>query len=130
MMRLPSITENLSKGKQTWQSSIGWNGQPARAVDGNANPQWGAASCTHTNIENLAWWAVDLGAVCDVKSVSITNRADCCGKELPMVFAVRGMYSWSFMQTLQGGKSAIDILLTNWNLAQHSICIEYMGFCM
>ena len=41
-------TGNIAKGKPTDQSSFGWNGPSSRAVDGNANPLYGAGSCTAT----------------------------------------------------------------------------------
>ena len=74
------IAANLAKGKNAYQSSEGWGGKPARAVDGNLNPLWAGASCTHTQSQPNAWWAVDLGGIKVVKSVAITNRGDCCGK--------------------------------------------------
>jgi hypothetical protein len=71
---------NLALNKPAFQSSMGWNGLASRATDGNNNPQWGGASCTHTMNGGNEWWAVDLGAVSNINSVRITNRADCCCK--------------------------------------------------
>ena len=73
-------TTNIALNKPTMQQSFGWGGVPNRAVDGNKQSQWSGASCTHTQSVQQAWWAVDLGAVSEVYSVSITNRADCCCK--------------------------------------------------
>ena len=77
---IPFFIGNIAKGKTAYQSSEGWGGKPARALDGNVNPLWAGASCTHTQIQDKAWWAVDLGAVKAVKRVAITNRGDCCCK--------------------------------------------------
>ena len=71
---------NLALRKSASQSSIGWNGQASRGVDGNANTQWGGASCTHTNVQQGAWWEVDLGEDSSLEKVLLTNRADCCSK--------------------------------------------------
>ena len=63
------------------QSSEGWGGASARAVDGNSNPQYGGDSCTHTN-GKPAWWQVDLGQSVNVKTVVVVHRGDCCGDRL------------------------------------------------
>jgi hypothetical protein len=59
---------------------MGWGGVPARGVDGNANSQWGGATCTHTQSTAQAWWAVDLQKTSTVTRVEVVNRADCCCK--------------------------------------------------
>ena len=71
---------NLASRKPTWQTGIGWDGQSDRAVDGNANNQWSASTCTHTDLRQSPYWAVDLGQAYTVTGVSITNRQDCCCK--------------------------------------------------
>ena len=72
--------ENLALRRPCSQSSIGWNGEANRAVDGNLNALWGGASCTHTQSQPGAWWMVDLGGNANIDHVKITNRADCCSK--------------------------------------------------
>ena len=69
---------NIAEGQPTWQWDEGWGGVPSRAVDGDDNPQWGGASCSHTMSHVNAWWAVDLGGFYEVTSIQVTNRADCC----------------------------------------------------
>ncbi len=64
------------------QSSTYPNGQSSKAVDGNANPNWGGRSCTHTQSQQGAWWRVDLGKQYSVGKVKITNRGDCCWNRL------------------------------------------------
>ena len=41
---------NVARGKRTSQSSTGWGGLSARAVDGNANGNYRGTSVTHTNL--------------------------------------------------------------------------------
>ena len=52
------------------------NGAASLAVDGNANGDWRARSCTHTANEVRPWWAVDLGSPTTVFEVEIANRID------------------------------------------------------
>lgn len=39
-------------------------------------------TCTHTAVEDNPWWEVDFGAPRSVVSVTVYNRADCCGTRL------------------------------------------------
>ena len=36
-------------------------------------------------LDQYSWWAVDLGVTETVKEVEITNRGDCCGKNLILI---------------------------------------------
>jgi len=69
-------------------STVGWGGEPDRAIDGNADGAWGANSCTHTDgpgsFANAGthWWQVDLGQTVAVESVDIYHRTDCCQTRL------------------------------------------------
>ncbi|MCP3685753.1 MAG: hypothetical protein GY861_24155, partial [bacterium] len=40
----PDYTVNFLTGATTSQSSTGWSGSPARAIDGNTNGQWSGNS--------------------------------------------------------------------------------------
>ena len=74
---------NLAKGKPATQSSVAWDGVPARAVDGNRNGAFSGNSVTHTSEPSTeAWWQVDLGAVAAIDRIEIYNRTDCCGERL------------------------------------------------
>ncbi len=73
---------NIAKGAKVRQSSLGFGGDPRRAVDGNPSGNWGHNSVTHTNLENGAWLEVDLGAGYSVDKVVIYNRTDCCAERL------------------------------------------------
>ena len=72
---------NLALGKTTEQSSEGWSGAPARAVDGNEDGDYFGSppSCTHTNAAD-PWWKVDLVGTYEVTSVVVWNRVGCCSK--------------------------------------------------
>jgi len=89
------IAVNLALGKQTTQSSTGWNGAAARAVDGNVAGTYTSGSCTHTfndvskNAGGVSWWAVDLGKEADVRKVVVYNRNDDCCKNRQNQFQVR-----------------------------------------
>ena len=62
-------------------STVGWGGDPDRAIDGESDGNWGSGSCTHTDAEN-AWWQVDLGATAVVDRVSVFHRTNCCQDRL------------------------------------------------
>ena len=64
------------KGKAS-QSSTGFNGPAALAIDGNTDGDYAAAtSTTHTNEDQDPWWEVDLGSASRVDKVVIWNRTD------------------------------------------------------
>ena len=72
----PELT-NLALGQPTVQSSTGFQGVSSRAVDGDTNGRYGAASVTHTNRnESQPWWQVDLGQESDIATIEIWNRTD------------------------------------------------------
>ena len=76
---------NLALSKTATQSStytghIG--GSADRAVDGNTDGNYFNGSVTHTNLEQGAWWQVDLGAVYSVRSIEIYNRTDAVPERL------------------------------------------------
>ena len=74
--------KNLALGQPTDQSSTGWGGSHARAVDGNADSNYWGNSCTHSD-GTPAWWQVDLGtAGTVVETVVVTHRSDCCQDRL------------------------------------------------
>ena len=65
----------------TYQSTVYANqGYGERAIDGNDNGHWAAASCMCTQLELNPWFAVDLGMERQIYGVAITNRLDCCSK--------------------------------------------------
>lgn len=64
------------------QSSTGWGGDAARAIDGNANGSFSANSVTHTLVESQPWWQVDLRRARRIGEVILHNRSDCCAERL------------------------------------------------
>ena len=66
--------ENLAYNKQTSQSSTLYGGASSRGVDGKSTTNWRDNSCTHTDMEDKAWWRIDLGKVEHVTEVYIVNR--------------------------------------------------------
>jgi formylglycine-generating enzyme required for sulfatase activity len=68
-------SENVALKKKTTQSNTSHGGDPARAVDGNTDGEWGKGSITHT-AENMAdpEWEVDLGEVVAIDKIVVWNR--------------------------------------------------------
>jgi hypothetical protein len=66
------------------QSSIGWSGEPDRAIDGNRDTVWGGGSCSHTDdvASGSAWFQLDLTGdpdkVAVIDRVAVYHRTDCC----------------------------------------------------
>ncbi|MEM6633671.1 MAG: discoidin domain-containing protein, partial [Bacteroidota bacterium] len=81
-LEVEECISNLALNKPTRQSSTGYSGVSARAVDGNRNGVYGGASVTHTNNENQPWWEVDLEASQLVTNILLYNRTDCCTNRL------------------------------------------------
>lgn len=79
---------NLSLGKRAEQSSVGWGGDPARAVDGNTSGNFANNSVSHTESQLAAWWQVDLGSSHTIQKVRIWNRTDCCAERLTRFYVL------------------------------------------
>ncbi|XP_064639504.1 fucolectin-1-like [Lineus longissimus] len=76
---------NVALRKPAFQFDVSSGGVPQRAVDGNADTNYGRRSCTHTHNRGRTsrnWWAVDLQARYTVKRVEVVNRGDCCWQRL------------------------------------------------
>ena len=73
---------NLAAGQPATQSSTGFGGDAARAVDGVTDGVYNNGSVTHTNSDVNAWWQVDLGSVNTIDSTTLFNRTDCCQNRL------------------------------------------------
>ena len=72
----PSNWALASHGSTATQSSTGWSGVPARAVDGNTNGTSGASSITHTLDQQNSWWQLDFGQQRSINRVVLWNRTD------------------------------------------------------
>uniref|UniRef100_A0AAR2KML6 Fucolectin tachylectin-4 pentraxin-1 domain-containing protein n=1 Tax=Pygocentrus nattereri TaxID=42514 RepID=A0AAR2KML6_PYGNA len=79
----PHPHENIAAGAKAAQSSTQEHqGNAQNAVDGNNNTDYRRGSCTLSKFEAEPWWRVELPGVCNVTSVTITNRGDCCGHRI------------------------------------------------
>lgn len=77
-----AASENLARGKPSWQSSTYYNANyfyhAYLAVDGNHAPDlYTTVSCSHTTLSDYkSFWAVDLRQLINVRIVQVTNRRD------------------------------------------------------
>ena len=78
----PSGLTNVARAGSTAQSSEGWSGAAARAIDGSTSGSWGSGSCTHTHNGNPEWWQVDLGGFYAIYDFNLYHRTDCCQDRL------------------------------------------------
>ena len=69
-------------------STVGWGGEPDKAIDGRHCSEYGDGSCTHTDAGGAgdaerhttgepAWWQVDLGGPATIEHVDIWHRTGC-----------------------------------------------------
>ena len=66
---------NVALGRPAFQSSVRGGRGASLAVDGNRNSNSEAFhSCSVMQANPRAWWAVDMGAVFNVKEVPISQR--------------------------------------------------------
>ncbi|XP_074539367.1 uncharacterized protein LOC141800603 [Halichoeres trimaculatus] len=79
---IPAAVVNIARGRTVAQSSIGFGGDPQRAVDGNRASDWHQGSCTHTNKDRHPWWRLDLEKRYKINTITIYNRRDCCSNRL------------------------------------------------
>src|SRR5262245_31612936 len=69
--------ENVARKGHAEQSSTDYDGQPARAIDGNTEGDYFKAnSVTHTRAEANPWWEVKLAEPRPVDQITIWNRTD------------------------------------------------------
>ena len=95
-----SAGQNVALAGRARQSSTGFDGDAARAIDGNTSGNYGHDSVTHTDTEDDPWWELDLGLECELERVDLWNRTDgqlearLAGAFLT-VYDERGDVSWS-----------------------------------
>lgn len=98
---LSIIPLNIAYSKNTAQSSTGYGGVSARAVDGDNSGLWGAGTVTHTtNFESTpTWWEVYLGNDIEIGEIKLWNRTDCCSTRLSdfyvTVYDSTGAVTWT-----------------------------------
>jgi hypothetical protein len=71
---------NMMRGPAS-QSSVGWGGDPDRAIDGNDNGDYWGGSVTHTQLEGNPWWMSSTHQELPGE-FRVYNRTDCCGERL------------------------------------------------
>lgn len=69
--------QNVARGGRASQKNTAYGGAANRAIDGNANDQYGSGTQTHTE-ENTPepWWQVDLGETYPIERIVVYNRRD------------------------------------------------------
>ena len=68
---------NVAKGGEATQSSTGFGGPAALAIDGNTDGRYAAAmSTTHTAISDDPWWELDLKSPQPIERLMVWNRTD------------------------------------------------------
>lgn len=72
------VRKNFAIGMPTSQSSVGWGGSSARAVDGNISGIWRYKSVTHTMKDVNPWWKVNLPQSYNIEEIVVYLRTDCC----------------------------------------------------
>jgi hypothetical protein len=83
---------NLAKDKFAYQSSTGWDGSAARAVDGNVDGNFWNGSVNHTLRDEFPYWDVDLGDEHSLTAIEIWNRTDCCADRLTDFLVILSPY--------------------------------------
>jgi len=74
---------NIAPAGVATQSTTGYGGVPARAIDGNRSGRFGDGSITHTATgDPQPWWQLALDGRHVVRSLVLWNREDCCSRRL------------------------------------------------
>ena len=74
---------NVAVKKKATQSTIGFGGDPNRAVDGNTDGNYHNHSVSHTQSNGTdPWWEVDLGRMVNVEQIVVHNRTDAAENRL------------------------------------------------
>jgi glucose/arabinose dehydrogenase/azurin len=69
--------KNIALNGTAKQSSTALGGVASRAIDGGTHGEWGRATTTHTEVDEMnPWWELDLARVRDIERIAITNRND------------------------------------------------------
>ena len=68
---------NVARAGTASQTSTGWGGDAARAIDGNRDGNYSNNSVTHSGTASAYnWWQVDLGSVRAIEEIRLFNRTD------------------------------------------------------
>jgi len=108
---VPLSDPDLALNQVATQSSthkVGYT-DASKAVDGDTDGNYGDWSVSVTNLDQNAWWEVDLGTSVTISSIAIWNRTDCCGDRLSdyWVFVSNTPFLPTDTPTTLGSNSAI-----------------------
>ncbi|XP_069491222.1 uncharacterized protein [Ambystoma mexicanum] len=74
---IPKAVTNVARQGVVTQSTLYSAYAPARiAIDGSLGSNFELHQCSHTKLDQMPWWRVDLRASYRVASVTVTNRGD------------------------------------------------------
>jgi hypothetical protein len=92
------------------QSSTGWEGDAARAVDGNLDGDFWHGSVTYTVYgEPGGWWQAALGDQFAITSIDIYGRTDCCPEMLTDYSVVlQDAEGYNIASDIRSGSTTID----------------------
>lgn len=77
-----SFIPDLAQGKQAGQSSTYAGTTAGAAVDGKVDGNFYHDSVSSTDLDQNAWWQVDLETSKTLRSIVLWNRTDCCTSRL------------------------------------------------
>lgn len=81
--------KNIAREGKASQVSTAFDGDAARAIDGNMNGDYFAAnSVTHTSEQDNPWWELDLGKATPIDKLAVWNRTGGGGLEERLAGAV------------------------------------------
>jgi hypothetical protein len=76
-VQILSNGENIARDGEASQSSVAYEGEAKRAIDGNTNGDYeNGKSTTHTEASENPWWEVDLKKSQPIEKIVIWNRTD------------------------------------------------------
>ncbi len=74
---------NIARWGVASQSTVGWDGLPSKAIDGNTSGVFPEGSITHTGQgDPTPWLEIHLFGPSFVESIALWNRTDCCSERL------------------------------------------------
>ncbi|MEM7012256.1 MAG: DUF1553 domain-containing protein [Verrucomicrobiota bacterium] len=74
--------ENVARAGKASQSTTGYGGLPAYAIDGNRSGVYADKTISHTLLQADPWLEVDLGAEKTIETIGLWGRQDCCPERL------------------------------------------------
>lgn len=81
-LEVMSEGKNVARGGKATQSTTGYGGLPAYAIDGNRSGSWADKTISHTVQQDDPWLEVDLGGETQIDTIGLWGRQDCCPERL------------------------------------------------